>query len=275
MTEATSLARTFVDPTAVGADHTAAAVFRAPSSEEAREAHRIQRRLLPVLFPKMGDCDLHGSWLPANAVGGDYYDVIAIDESRIAFCIADVSGKGLPAALLMASIQASLRAVIRTSSDPVEICCRANRLVFESTTPERFVTFFIAVLDTSTGSFEYSNAGHVAPVLIAEDGSTTSLVDGGSALGFFDDGVWERGSGTIGPGDRLVLLTDGLTEAENDAGEAFGDARLLESLLRYRSRQSAEFHDALFEDARRFSGRLQDDASLLTVTFAANQGRAG
>jgi sigma-B regulation protein RsbU (phosphoserine phosphatase) len=240
--------------------------FRAPSSEEAREAHRIQRGLLPARFPKVGNCDVHGSWLPAAAVGGDYYDAIVIDETRIAFSIADVSGKGLPAALLMASIQAALRAVVQTSVDPAEICRRANRLVYASTTPERYVTLFIAVLDTSTGSFEYANAGHVAPVLLANDGSAAQMLEGGCALGFFNDGVWERGTGRLGAGDRLVLFTDGLTEAENEAGEAFGEAGLMQSLFRHRRHRSVEFHHALFEDAIRFSGRLQDDASLLTVT---------
>lgn len=248
-----------------------AAGFGAPSSEEAREAHRIQRGLLPARFPRVGNCDVHGSWLPAAAVGGDYYDLIVIDETRIAFSIADVSGKGLPAALLMASIQAALRAVIQTSADPAEICRRANRLVYASTTPERFVTLFIAVLDTSTGTFEYANAGHVAPVLLADDGSMTHMDEGGCALGFFNDGVWERGTGRLGTGDRLVLFTDGLSEAENSDGEAFGEGSLMQSLVRHRRRRSVDFHNALFEDAIGFSGTLQDDASLLTVTAIADE----
>ncbi len=248
--------------------------FRAPSSEEAREAHRIQRGLLPARFPRVGKCDVYGSWLPAAAVGGDYYDLIVIDETRMAFSIADVSGKGLPAALLMASIQSALRAVIQTSADPAEICRRANRLVYASTTPERFVTLFIAILDTSTGTFEYANAGHVAPVLLASDGSMTHMEEGGCALGFFSDGAWERGTGRLGTGDRLVLFTDGLTEAENDAGEAFGETNLMQSLVRHRRHRSVDFHTALFEDAIRFSGRLQDDASLLTVTATSDPGQS-
>ena len=129
-------------------------------------------------------------------------------------------------------------------------------------------------MDTSDGTFEYANAGHVAPVLLANDGSVAHMVEGGCALGFFKNGLWERGTARLGAGDRLVLFTDGLSEAENAAGEAFGDTRLIRSLVEHRRRESVDFHNALFEDAIRFSGRLQDDASLLTVTSAPDPGQS-
>src|SRR5262245_49303338 len=136
---------------------------------EIEDAHAIQQRLLPSELPKLPGCDLGTFWKPAGEVGGDYLDAIAVTDSTIAMCIADVAGKGLPAALLMSNLQANVRGLTDIDSSPAEVCRQLNRLALENTRGERFTTLFFAVFDSSDRSLRYCNAGHVPPLLIRDN----------------------------------------------------------------------------------------------------------
>src|SRR5262249_43746158 len=132
--------------------------------KEVEEARSIQERLLPLEMPQVQGCDIRATWLPAHDVGGDYFDAIQLSDSTVAFCIADVSGKGLPAALLMANTQATVRAFAATNDSPAEMCRRLNRALSENLSPGKFITMFYAVLDTAAMRLRYTNAGHLPPI---------------------------------------------------------------------------------------------------------------
>lgn len=233
---------------------------------EVEEACEVQRRLLPTDLPQPDGYRIHGSWQPAGGVGGDYFDAIELAGSRLAVLIADVSGKGLPAALLMANVQAAVRAVARATESPAEICRRLNGIILENTPTEKFVTFFFGILDTHTRRLRYANAGHLPPAVISADGSITRLVDGGSVLGVFADARFEESETVLRPGARAVLFTDGVTEAQNGEAEEFGDRRLMDLLADYRDRSDIDVHRAALDAVRAFAGELQDDATILTLT---------
>jgi sigma-B regulation protein RsbU (phosphoserine phosphatase) len=241
--------------------------FHLALESEVHEAQRIQRRLLPAELPRLAGCELHGSWHPAAGVGGDYYDAIRLGESRVAFSIADVSGKGLPAALLMANVQAAVRALAPALESAAEVCAKANKVVFGNTPSEKFVTFFYGLLDVTTGRMQYSNAGHPPPVVVRSDGSTLRLPEGGRVLGLFNDVEYHEGAVVLNAGDRVVLYTDGITEAEDAAGQEFGEGRLIDLLLRNRNCPAGQIHGVLLDAVRLHAGRLEDDATLLTVSM--------
>jgi sigma-B regulation protein RsbU (phosphoserine phosphatase) len=236
---------------------------------EIEEARDIQRRLLPAELPKFPGCDLQAYWKPAKEVGGDYFDAIRLTESSAAFCIADVSGKGLPAALLMSNMQASVRGLAHQLSDPAAMCSELNRVALENTMQGRFTTLFYGILDTSKNLLRYSNAGHVPPILIRENGSVERLCDGGTVLGAFSDAAYEQAEIAFKPGDRLVLVTDGITEAANAQNEEFGEGRLIELFLQNRQLAAVELRQKLVEAVASFSGEtLQDDSTLMIVSAA-------
>ena len=233
------------------------------------EAHQTQQRLLPSELPQMPGVEIQASWLPAKNIGGDYYDAIRLDDDTLAFCIADVAGKGLPAAIVMSNIQAAVRAYAKSMRSPADLCKQLNKLIFENTQTMRFVTFFYGVLDTRNRALRYTNAGHVPPLLIRKDGVHETLTEGGMVLGPFSDSRYSEASVMLHSGDRLVLLTDGITEAENVAGEQFADsARITDLLEQNRGLTSAELRDTLLDAVTSFSdGDLQDDATLMVLSI--------
>jgi len=235
---------------------------------EVVEAREIQRRLLPAQMPALARCEFQTFWQPAKEVGGDYFDAIRLGESSVALCIADVAGKGLPAALLMSNMQASVRGLARSVSSPAAMCRQLNRVALENTRSERFTTLFYAVLDTASGTLCYSNAGHVPPILVRQDGSMTRLSDGGTVLGIFADAVYEEAQVDVRAGDLLLLMTDGITEATNSCDEDFAEDRLIRLLVEHRNRPAAELQQTLLEAVRSFAGQaLQDDATLMIVSI--------
>jgi sigma-B regulation protein RsbU (phosphoserine phosphatase) len=233
---------------------------------EIQEAHEVQRRLLPLNLPRLDGYRIHGSWQPARGVGGDYFDAIRLGDSKVAFCIADVSGEGLPAALLMANVQAAVRACARISESPAEICRRVNRIVLENTRSEKFVTFFFGTLDAGTRRLRYANAGHPPSVLLGPDASMRRLTDGGSVLGVFADAGFEESEVTLTPGSRAVFFTDWLTEAANADREEFGERRFVELLRDLHDKPDIDLHQAVLDSVRAFAGEFQDDATILTIT---------
>jgi sigma-B regulation protein RsbU (phosphoserine phosphatase) len=199
-------------------------------------------------------------------MSGDYFDVLKLDDHRFAFCIADVAGKGVAAALLMSNLQATVRGLAAPESVPGDLCTRANGFVYRNVGAESFITFFFGIFDARSQRAQYSNAGHNPPVLLRSNGDCERLTEGGALLGVLPDETYATAEVQFAPGDRLVLFTDGVTEAADLEGTEFGEERLLEILSRYRSRSGREIQEEVLRAVRGFSAReLQDDATLLVL----------
>jgi sigma-B regulation protein RsbU (phosphoserine phosphatase) len=199
-------------------------------------ARQVQAQLFPKEIPKLATLELAGLCNPARVVSGDYYDFIAL-ESRAAVVIGDISGKGISAALLMASVQASLHAQLSMDSrqpSTSTLVTRLNRQLYESTPPEKYATFYCAVYDDTNNQLSYTNAGHLAPILIrgGASGEVLRLESNGTVVGMFPDYPFEQCDLALQTGDLLAAFTDGITESENAQEEQFGEARLIELLRR-------------------------------------------
>lgn len=214
----------------------AVAVERAKTARDRVEARRlekelaiardIQRSFLPAAAPRVPGFDLAGTSISHDQVGGDYYDYIKVSDTRLGLAVADVSGKGIPAALLMAGFRMCLLAEIRNEFAIRAVMRKVNRLLHESTDRGKFVTAFYGVLDWRNGMLIFSNAGHNPPLLIRADGTTEPLSEGGVALGVLEDTHYEERPLAIASGDVCVLYTDGVSEAESENGEQFGPERI-------------------------------------------------
>jgi sigma-B regulation protein RsbU (phosphoserine phosphatase) len=233
---------------------------------EMAEALAIQQGLLPKAIPQLAGYEIVGAWQPAHTVGGDYYDVLALNDATLGLCIADVAGKGMPAALLMSNLQAAVRGLASPSLPPNGLCVRLNSLVCHNTRSDRFITFFYAQLDGASRRLLYTNAGHNAPFVVRQDGSHERLGSGGGVLGVFPEQTFALGTARLAPGDRMILFTDGVTEASNAADEEFGEDRLLRLLLENRTRSAGELQETILATVAKFSGgRWVDDATLVVL----------
>ena len=228
-------------------------------------ARDIQRSFLPSSAPVIPGFDLAGTTITHDEVGGDYYDFIPVSETRLGLAIADVSGKGIPAALIMAGFRMGLLAQIRNEYALRAVMRKVNLLLHESTERDKFVTFFYGVLDWRNGVLIFSNAGHNPPILLHRDGTVDHLIDGGVALGVLPDARYEERPVALAAGDVLVLYTDGVSEAENATGEQFGEMRLEEVVRRNASRSAAEIRDAIVAAVTEWAGERgpTDDLTLL------------
>lgn len=234
---------------------------------ELDEAREVQQRLLPPETSAISGCEIQTTSRPANNVGGDYMDAMRLTDTQVGLCIADVSGKGLPAALLASGIQAAVRAYAPGRS-PAQVCAELNRIAAESMPRGRFVTLFYAVLDTSRRFLTYCNAGHIPPVLVRRGGIFERLAEGGTVLGLFPGSAYSEAGVTLASGDRLVLVTDGITEAADAEDNEFGDERLVELLIENRSESGMRIKQRLLEALEEFSsGELDDDATVMVVSL--------
>ncbi|MGB2714278.1 MAG: SpoIIE family protein phosphatase [Vicinamibacterales bacterium] len=233
------------------------------------EARRIQRKLLPSSLPQYDGWELATSWQPALGVGGDCFDALALGPTRLALCIADVVGKGIPAALLMSNLQAAVRAFATEATAPRELCAQVNRILCGHIAEGRFISFCYCVIDTETGELTYANAGHYPPILIRGDGRAERLSAGGAVLGVFVDSSYDQGRVSIGAGDRLVLYTDGITEAraaDRTSEEEFGEERLVQLTIDHRGCSAPALEARLTEAVTSFSGgHFDDDATLIVL----------
>jgi sigma-B regulation protein RsbU (phosphoserine phosphatase) len=233
---------------------------------ELEEARRIQRKLLPSSLPQFEGWELASSWQPAAGVGGDCFDAIALTPTRLALSIADVVGKGIPAALLMSNLQASVRAFATSATEPRELCQQVNRILCGHIAEGRFISFCYCVIDTEVGTLTYSNAGHYPPIVVRANASVERLTEGGPVLGVFSDATYGQGAVSVGTGDRLVLFTDGITEARTAADEEFGEDRLLDLTVRHRACSAPALQARLSDAVTSFTGgRFQDDATLMVM----------
>jgi len=233
---------------------------------ELEDAQHIQRGLLPQAIPSVHGWTIAADWKPANGLGGDYFDLIPFSQTRLGVCIADVVGKGLSAALLMSNLQGVVRAIASEHVPPADVCTKVNRVMSGKMDGGRFITFFYGVLDTAAGLFSWSNAGHNPGVIQHSDGSQDVLCEGGMVLGVFPDAFYIQRSLPVDPGDRIVLYTDGITEAEGPDDEGYGDERLRDLIAARGALHAAPLRDAIFSTVSEFCrGHFRDDATVIVL----------
>jgi sigma-B regulation protein RsbU (phosphoserine phosphatase) len=234
--------------------------------QEIEEARAIQQGFLPKDIPQIPGFEIAGAWQPAHLVGGDYFDVLAFPDETLGICIADVAGKGLPAALLMSNLQAAVRGLASPILSPSGLCERLNSLVLRNIASDRFITFFYAQLDGPTRRLRYANAGHNPPIVLHRDGTHDRLREGGGVLGIFPVQTFTLGIIDLAPGDRLILFTDGVTEACSADNEEFGEARLLQLLEENRAAPAGDLQKMILAAAGEFShGDWRDDATVIVL----------
>jgi sigma-B regulation protein RsbU (phosphoserine phosphatase) len=237
--------------------------------QELAEAGQIQQGLMPRKLPTVSGFELSTAWQPAHTVSGDYLAAFKMDQQHIALCIADVCGKGLSAALLMSNMQAALKSAASASVSPRNLCARVNCVMCGNTPENRFITCFYGVLDEYSRTLAFTNAGHNPPLLVRRDGECLRLVEGGQVLGVFRDSHYTQSQVQFRPGDRLVMFTDGLTEATNADGEEFGEERLRALIVDNLTVSATELQQTILDAVRQFCGnKFDDDAALMVV--AAN-----
>jgi sigma-B regulation protein RsbU (phosphoserine phosphatase) len=234
-------------------DRLLAAIQKQSESERRKRseleiAANVQQKLFPRKLRLMRTVDYAGQCLPAREVGGDYYDFLEITDQTLGFVLADVSGKGVPAALLMAFLRASLRAATHIGYAPQISMTKVNYLLWESIERNQFVTAFYGVLDATNRTLSYSNAGHVPALLMNSDGTAHYEERGGVPLGMFRDTRYYEYFQTIEPGQVFLLYTDGVTEAMNSADEEYGRGRLLEAARKCRHLSAREMVDFIHRD---------------------------
>jgi sigma-B regulation protein RsbU (phosphoserine phosphatase) len=233
--------------------------------EDLRGAARIQQSLLPDETPPLAGWELAGSSRLCSAVGADYYDFSSDDDSLL-LALGDVAGKGLAAALLMASLRAAVRARWREGDPLPVVLARVNEILLQTVPPNRFATLFLARADTATGDVAWVNAGHAPPIVARSDGTHEVLEATGTILGAFRDASWEEGRTRIGPGDVLVLLSDGVMEAAREAEGDLGPDRLA-AIVRNAGRSASTLLSALQTAAEKSLGgaRRADDHTFVVL----------
>lgn len=235
--------------------------------KELSAARNVQASLLPQAPPEIEGYDIFGRTKSALWVGGDYFDHIPWGEHRTALCLGDVTGKGLPAALLMANIQAILRSQLMMGPTPRRIMQRTNKLLRQSIADGKFVTLFYGILDSERHWMVFTNAGHENPIVVRKDGTTQKLSAGGTVLGILDDLFFEEDAVRLDPGDVVVMFSDGVTEAANASNELFGEKRLEECLVTNRHLGARDLADAIERSVHVFADGepMRDDVTLLVV----------
>ncbi len=237
--------------------------------QEIADARAIQQGLLPKEIPQLPGYEIASAWQSALTVGGDYFDILPFGDEALGLCIADVAGKGLSAALLMSNLQAAVRGLASPSLQPDGLCSRLNALLCRNMTSDRFITFFYAQLDGPTRLLRYASAGHNPPYLLRGDGTHRRLREGGGVLGVFPNQKFDLGSAQLAPGDRVILYTDGVTEADNPEGEQFGETRLLGLLEQNRTCSARELQQRILEAVAEFTGgQWRDDVTLLVLAVS-------
>ena len=246
---------------------------------EVEIAREVQSQLFPHEVPELHTLRIKAACEPARLVSGDYYDFQVVGDSEVALAIADVAGKGISAALLMAALQSSLRIQLQMPAEVLagggnghlgagtstsRLVSNLNRQLHSTTSAEKYATFFLGVYDESSSVFTYTNAGHLSPMLV-RDGTVTLLDVNGTVVGAFPFSEYEESRVTLHSGDLLVCYTDGVTEPENEFGEMFGEERLMELLLRNAQRPEEEIIQLVLDSVKQWtgSGELQDDMTLL------------
>jgi len=235
--------------------------------EEMKLAYGIQMDLLPKESPCFPGYDIAGISIPAKTVGGDYFDFIHLNDEAMALCLGDVSGKGMPAALLMATLQATLRGQIMIDPSPKSCITRSNSLMYKSTDAEKFATLFYGILNRGTHEFTYANAGHNYPLFLKPGAKPLRLETGGLVLGCLEDFSYAEDTLRFDPGDSLLVYSDGITESINADDEEFGEPRLTGLFNECASDGARQVIDRIVTAVRTHAGESSqmDDMTLLVV----------
>jgi serine phosphatase RsbU (regulator of sigma subunit) len=230
-------------------------------------AVQIQKNFLPRDEPDFAPYDISGSARACRHVGGDYYDYIPVDKDRLAIVIADVSGVGVSASLLMASLRGALHERFPADFGLSDLTSKLNDFVYASSDSHCFISFFLAVLDRRANELAYVNAGHNPPLLVGAEGAVRPLASTGLCLGMFPAQTYEERRRTLAPRDVLCLYTDGIVESRKGEAEEYGDARLAEKVREHSGLAAQEIRDRIFEDVFAFSGCAEagDDMTLVVV----------
>jgi serine phosphatase RsbU (regulator of sigma subunit) len=243
------------------------ALAKAKIDEELRTAYKIQSRLLPAELPQIAGYTFSGSNRPCKTVSGDYYDVVVRPDGRIYFVIADVSGKGITAALVMSSLATAFAIFTQRDPSPADLMRDINLTLAPKTAPSKFVTMIAGVLDPATGDVIYANAGHVSPLIVSQDGAK-ELTSTDLVVGLFAHAKYRNQSLALAPGDALVLFTDGVTEAENDKEEQLGEGPIRDLLQTLHGRDADSLLDSVATHVHDYVGDvpLGDDVTMLAFT---------
>jgi sigma-B regulation protein RsbU (phosphoserine phosphatase) len=236
-------------------------------------ARRIQERLLPAAPPEVAGLEIAGATEPAREVGGDYYDHLVLNDGRVLLVVADVSGKGVPASLLMSAFRAAIMSQEGALTEPERLAERLNAFLYRSVESGRFVTAFFALLDPATGAMQYVNAGHNPALLLRAGGSVEWLTEGGLILGIMPASTFTRGETQLAAGDLFVLYTDGVTEGANATAEQFGEERLVDAARRLTGMPCGDAARELVREVRGFEGAT-GPADDITVLIARSVARA-
>ncbi len=233
-------------------------------------AAQMQNMLIPETLPSDKDLEMHATYIPHQEIGGDYYDCIRINNDELIFCMSDVSGKGIPAALLMSNFQANLHALVRTTHSLVELVHELNSKVIASAKNEKFITLFIGKYNRITRELSFINAGHNPPVLVDAE-ETMYLKDGTTGLGMLDELVFvHEGRVVLKPNTVFLSYTDGVVETENEEGDPYGMDRLATFCRKhYKAKSMAEYNNALINQLTAFKGKnkFADDVTLMVCRF--------
>jgi phosphoserine phosphatase RsbU/P len=234
---------------------------------ELQAAAEIQRIHLPAEAPQVPGFDVAGHNAPCRTVGGDYYDFLPYNDGRLGLVVADVAGKGMPASLLMMSLQARVQVVADSPEDMGSLVARLNRNLARTFPRNRFITAFFAIADPHTGELAYCNAGHNHPIVVRASGQVETLGEGGPPMGILPDYPYETAAAMLNPGDMLVLYSDGVTEACNQADQEFGEERLGEIAAGLRNVPAAGIIDHVLKEVRRWSHDAPpaDDITLVVL----------
>ena len=243
------------------------AVERKVVDEELALARTIQQSILPREGPEMDGLDVAGLNVSSRHVGGDYFDMIPMENGDLGIAIGDVSGKGVPAALLMSMLHASLHAQMNGSVPVHRMLRRMNRILYRATSPEKFASFFFGIYHPPKRRFRYSNGGHNFPLVLSRDGSSVSLSDGGLLLGVQEEESYDEGSVLLRVGDLVLLYTDGVIEEWGPNGEPFGVDRLVAVARRHREENARRILAAIRDEVVDFTGRdrFSDDFTLIVL----------
>src|SRR5262245_10047215 len=236
------------------------------AAQEMEIAKQVQARLFPQTLPALRTLEYAGICIQARHVGGDYYDFLNLGQERLGLVIGDISGKGIAAALMMANLQANLRSQSAIAVDqPQRLLRSVNQLFYENTTDNAYATFFFAEYDDRTQRLRYANCGHLSALLLRSDGALERLDSTCTVLGLFKEWDCSMDAIQLRTGDTLALYTDGVTESFNDAGEEFGEERLIEAMRRRPESSSQDLLAAIVDDVQRFSPDQQRDDITLIV----------
>lgn len=247
------------------------AIEKEKIEQELSVASSIQKRILPESLPKIEGYEIAGINIPSKEVGGDYYDCFNLGNGRYALIIADVAGKGIGAALLVSTLNAALNSYLQFDIPLTEMSDRLNKLIYKSSPSDKYITFFIAVLDSSTGELDIVNAGHNPIFLLRKNGTLEKIDAGGVGLGMFDFGIPFGGQKSVlNSGDRLFLYTDGIPEAMNEKEEEYSDEKMIKYFIEHSDQSSDVFIKSMVNDVKNFVGITPQSDDITALILKRN-----